>query len=149
VMPDELADPDYLVIGCAVDGEKVPDACTRNLIFSVPASSRSCAPCSRSGPGDVIFTSTPRASAPLASHPGSSSPARSSNPGSKASARSATEAVERRARGRQRSASACDRHHRSWPGALPAPAVCHNQPTRRKFQRRTRTARSMMTIASG
>jgi 2,4-didehydro-3-deoxy-L-rhamnonate hydrolase len=36
VMPDELADPDYLVIGCAVDGEKVPDACTRNLYLQRP-----------------------------------------------------------------------------------------------------------------
>jgi 2,4-didehydro-3-deoxy-L-rhamnonate hydrolase len=48
VTPDELADPDYLVISCAVDGEKVPEAWTGNLIFSVPSSSTSCAPCSRS-----------------------------------------------------------------------------------------------------
>jgi hypothetical protein len=76
VMPDELADPDYLVISCAVDGEKVPEAWTGNLIFSVPSSSPSCAPCSRSA-RRCHLTSTSRASAPLASHPGSSSPAKS------------------------------------------------------------------------
>ena len=31
----------------------------------------------------------------------------------------------------------------------PLSAVCHNQPTRRKFQRSTRTATTMMRIASG
>ena len=37
----------------------------------------------------------------------------------------------------------------TWLGGLPARAVCHNHPTRRKFQRSTRTATTMMRIASG
>jgi 2,4-didehydro-3-deoxy-L-rhamnonate hydrolase len=36
VTPDELADRDDLVIGCAADGEKSQDAPTGDLILGVP-----------------------------------------------------------------------------------------------------------------
>jgi Fumarylacetoacetate (FAA) hydrolase family len=47
---------DYLVIGCAVDGEKVPDVWTGNLIFSVPRVAAELCAVLPLGPGDVIFT---------------------------------------------------------------------------------------------
>ncbi|NKE61394.1 fumarylacetoacetate hydrolase family protein [Lentzea sp. PSKA42] len=59
VTPDEFADPDDLELGCAVDGEQVQKARTRDLIFPVP---RLVAELSRTvtlHPGDVIFTGTP------------------------------------------------------------------------------------------
>ena len=59
VTPDELDNPDDLALGCSVDGEKLQDARTSDLIFSVP---RLVAELSAVLPlltGDVIFTGTP------------------------------------------------------------------------------------------
>lgn len=59
VTPDELDDPDDLALGCSVDGEKVQDARTSDLVFSIP---RLIADLSAVLPllaGDVIFTGTP------------------------------------------------------------------------------------------
>ena len=48
---DELDDPDDLAIGCALDGEKVQDARTGDLVFSIPAWWPSCRPSSRCSRG--------------------------------------------------------------------------------------------------
>lgn len=59
VTPDELANADDIALGCAVNGEKVQDGRTQDLIFSVP---RLVAELSAVVPllaGDVIFTGTP------------------------------------------------------------------------------------------
>jgi 2,4-didehydro-3-deoxy-L-rhamnonate hydrolase len=59
VTPDDLDDPNDLALGCSVDGEKLQDARTSDLIFSVP---RLVAELSAVLPlltGDVIFTGTP------------------------------------------------------------------------------------------
>jgi hypothetical protein len=37
----------------------------------------------------------------------------------------------------------------TWPGPPAGVGACHNQPTRRKFQRSRRTATTMIRIASG
>jgi 2,4-didehydro-3-deoxy-L-rhamnonate hydrolase len=57
--PDDLDNPNDLALGCSVDGEKLQDARTSDLIFSVP---RLVAELSAVLPlltGDVIFTGTP------------------------------------------------------------------------------------------
>jgi 2-keto-4-pentenoate hydratase/2-oxohepta-3-ene-1,7-dioic acid hydratase in catechol pathway len=59
VTPDELADPDDLVIGCAVDGEKVQEARTSELIFAVPRLVSELSAVLPLLPGDLIFTGTP------------------------------------------------------------------------------------------
>jgi 2-keto-4-pentenoate hydratase/2-oxohepta-3-ene-1,7-dioic acid hydratase in catechol pathway len=59
VTPDELADPDDLALGCAVDGETVQDARTSDLIFSVPQLVAELSAVLPLLPGDVIFTGTP------------------------------------------------------------------------------------------
>jgi 2,4-diketo-3-deoxy-L-fuconate hydrolase len=59
VTPDELENPDDLVIGCAVDGEKVQDARTSELIFDVPRLVAELSAVLPLLPGDVIFTGTP------------------------------------------------------------------------------------------
>jgi 2,4-diketo-3-deoxy-L-fuconate hydrolase len=59
VTPDELPNPDDLVIGCAVDGEKVQDARTSELIFDVPRLVAELSAVLPLLPGDVIFTGTP------------------------------------------------------------------------------------------
>jgi 2,4-didehydro-3-deoxy-L-rhamnonate hydrolase len=59
VSVDEFAHPDDLAVGCSVNGEKMQDARTGDLIFSVP---RLIAEISAVVPllaGDVIFTGTP------------------------------------------------------------------------------------------
>jgi 2,4-didehydro-3-deoxy-L-rhamnonate hydrolase len=59
VTPDELDNPNDLALGCSVDGEKLQDARTSDLIFSVP---RLVAELSAVLPlltGDVVFTGTP------------------------------------------------------------------------------------------
>jgi len=59
VTPDDLDNPNDLALGCSVDGEKLQDARTSDLIFSVP---RLVAELSAVLPlltGDVIFTGTP------------------------------------------------------------------------------------------
>ena len=59
VTADEVPDPDDLALGCAVDGEKVQDARTSDLIFSVPRLVVELSAVLPLLPGDVIFTGTP------------------------------------------------------------------------------------------
>jgi 2-keto-4-pentenoate hydratase/2-oxohepta-3-ene-1,7-dioic acid hydratase in catechol pathway len=56
---DEIAQPDDLALGCSVDGEKVQDARTSDLIFSVPRLIAELSSVLPLLPGDVIFTGTP------------------------------------------------------------------------------------------
>jgi 2-keto-4-pentenoate hydratase/2-oxohepta-3-ene-1,7-dioic acid hydratase in catechol pathway len=56
---DEIAHPDDLALGCSVDGEKVQDARTSDLIFSVPRLVAELSAVLPLLPGDVIFTGTP------------------------------------------------------------------------------------------
>jgi 2-keto-4-pentenoate hydratase/2-oxohepta-3-ene-1,7-dioic acid hydratase in catechol pathway len=59
VTPDELPDPDDLALGCSVDGEKVQDARTNDLVFSVPRLVAELSAVLPLRPGDLIFTGTP------------------------------------------------------------------------------------------
>ena len=59
VTPDELADPDDLALGCAIDGETVQDARTSDLIFTVPRLVAELSAVLPLLPGDVVFTGTP------------------------------------------------------------------------------------------
>jgi 2,4-didehydro-3-deoxy-L-rhamnonate hydrolase len=59
VTTDELADPDDLALGCSIDGEKVQDARTSDLIFGVPRLVAELSAVLPLLPGDVIFTGTP------------------------------------------------------------------------------------------
>ena len=59
VTPDELPDPDDLALGCSVDGEKVQDARTNDLIFGVPRLVAELSAVLPLLPGDIIFTGTP------------------------------------------------------------------------------------------
>ena len=59
VTPDELANPDDLALGCAIDGEKVQDARTSDLIFNIPPLVAELSAVLPLLPGDVIFTGTP------------------------------------------------------------------------------------------
>ncbi|MBI2710321.1 MAG: fumarylacetoacetate hydrolase family protein [Actinobacteria bacterium] len=59
VTVDELTDPDDLALGCSVDGEKVQDARTNDLVFSVPRLIAELSAVLPLLPGDVIFTGTP------------------------------------------------------------------------------------------
>jgi 2,4-diketo-3-deoxy-L-fuconate hydrolase len=59
VTVDEVADPDDLALGCAVDGETVQDARTSDLIFNVPRLIAELSAVLPLLPGDVIFTGTP------------------------------------------------------------------------------------------
>jgi 2-keto-4-pentenoate hydratase/2-oxohepta-3-ene-1,7-dioic acid hydratase in catechol pathway len=59
VTPDELANPDDLALGCAIDGEKVQDARTSDLIFNIPQLVAELSAVLPLLPGDVIFTGTP------------------------------------------------------------------------------------------
>jgi 2,4-didehydro-3-deoxy-L-rhamnonate hydrolase len=56
---DEIENPDDLALGCSVDGEKVQDARTSDLIFSVPRLVAELSAVLPLLPGDVIFTGTP------------------------------------------------------------------------------------------
>ena len=56
---DELDAPDDLVLGCAVNGEEVQVARTRQMIFPVPALVREISAVTPLFPGDLIFTGTP------------------------------------------------------------------------------------------
>lgn len=56
---DEVPDPDDLGLGCSVDGEKMQDARTSDLIFSVPRLVAELSAVVPLLPGDVIFTGTP------------------------------------------------------------------------------------------
>jgi 2-keto-4-pentenoate hydratase/2-oxohepta-3-ene-1,7-dioic acid hydratase in catechol pathway len=59
VSADDVANPDDLALGCSVDGEKVQDARTSDLIFSVPRLIAELSAVLPLWPGDVIFTGTP------------------------------------------------------------------------------------------
>jgi 2-keto-4-pentenoate hydratase/2-oxohepta-3-ene-1,7-dioic acid hydratase in catechol pathway len=59
VTPDELADPDDLALGCSVDGEKMQDARTSDLVFNVPRLIAELSAVLPLLPGDIIFTGTP------------------------------------------------------------------------------------------
>jgi len=56
---DEFPNPDDLALGCSVDGEKLQDARTSDLIFSVPRLVAELSAVLALLPGDVIFTGTP------------------------------------------------------------------------------------------
>ena len=56
---DEIDDPDDLALGCSVNGEKVQDARTADLIFSVPRLVAELSAIVPLLPGDVVFTGTP------------------------------------------------------------------------------------------
>jgi 2-keto-4-pentenoate hydratase/2-oxohepta-3-ene-1,7-dioic acid hydratase in catechol pathway len=59
VTADEFDDPSSLAISCAVNGEKVQDSNTSQLIFDVPALVSYLSSVVILRPGDVIFTGTP------------------------------------------------------------------------------------------
>ena len=54
-----IADPDDLALGCSVDGEKMQDARTSDLIFDVPRLIAELSAVLPLLPGDIIFTGTP------------------------------------------------------------------------------------------
>jgi 2,4-didehydro-3-deoxy-L-rhamnonate hydrolase len=59
VTPDDLDNPNDLALGCAVDGEKLQDARTSDLIFSVPRLVSELSAVLPLLTGGVIFTGTP------------------------------------------------------------------------------------------
>jgi 2-keto-4-pentenoate hydratase/2-oxohepta-3-ene-1,7-dioic acid hydratase in catechol pathway len=59
VTPDELDNPDDLAISCLLNGEKVQDAGTGEMIFGVPTLISKLSSIVSLFPGDVIFTGTP------------------------------------------------------------------------------------------
>jgi 2,4-didehydro-3-deoxy-L-rhamnonate hydrolase len=59
VTVDEVAHPDDLAVSCSVNGEKMQDARTGDLIFSVPSLIAEISAVVPLLPGDVIFTGTP------------------------------------------------------------------------------------------
>ena len=59
VTVDEFANPDDLAVGCSVNGEKMQDGRTGDLIFSVPRLIAEISAVVPLLPGDVIFTGTP------------------------------------------------------------------------------------------
>ena len=56
---DEVANPEDLALGCAVDGETMQDARTSDLIFSVSRLIAELSAVLPLLPGDVLFTGTP------------------------------------------------------------------------------------------
>ncbi len=56
---DEIPDPNDLALSCDVAGERMQDARTSDLIFSVPALVAYLSSLCTLEPGDVIFTGTP------------------------------------------------------------------------------------------
>ena len=59
VTPDELNNPDDLALGCSVNGEKMQDARTTDLVFNVPQLVVELSAILPLLPGDLIFTGTP------------------------------------------------------------------------------------------
>jgi len=59
VTSDELDDPDDLALGCTIDGEKVQESRTSDLVFGVPRLIAELSAIVALLPGDVIFTGTP------------------------------------------------------------------------------------------
>jgi 2-keto-4-pentenoate hydratase/2-oxohepta-3-ene-1,7-dioic acid hydratase in catechol pathway len=56
---DEIEHPDDLAVGCSLNGEKMQDARTSDLIFSVPRLIAELSSVLPLLPGDIIFTGTP------------------------------------------------------------------------------------------
>jgi 2,4-didehydro-3-deoxy-L-rhamnonate hydrolase len=56
---DEFSNPDDLALGCSVDGEKMQDARTGDLIFGIPQLVAELSGVLPLLPGDVIFSGTP------------------------------------------------------------------------------------------
>ncbi len=59
VSVDEVPDPDDLALGCSVDGDKVQDARTNDLVFGVPRLIAELSAVLPLLPGDLLFTGTP------------------------------------------------------------------------------------------
>jgi 2,4-didehydro-3-deoxy-L-rhamnonate hydrolase len=59
VTVDEVPDPDDLALGCSVDGDKVQDARTSDLVFTVPRLVAELSAVLPLLPGDIVFTGTP------------------------------------------------------------------------------------------
>jgi 2,4-diketo-3-deoxy-L-fuconate hydrolase len=59
VTVDEVPTPDDLALGCSVDGERMQDARTSDLIFTIPRLVAELSSVCPLLPGDVIFTGTP------------------------------------------------------------------------------------------
>ncbi len=59
VTPDELPNPDDLALSCSVDGEKMQDSRTSDLIYGLPRLVAELSAVLPLLPGDVIFTGTP------------------------------------------------------------------------------------------
>jgi 2-keto-4-pentenoate hydratase/2-oxohepta-3-ene-1,7-dioic acid hydratase in catechol pathway len=59
VSADEVPDRDDLALGCSVDGEKVQDARTSDLVYNVPRLVAELSAVLPLLPGDIIFTGTP------------------------------------------------------------------------------------------
>lgn len=59
VSPEELPDADDLALGCSVDGEKMQDSRTSDLIFGVPRLVAELSSVLPLRAGDIIFTGTP------------------------------------------------------------------------------------------
>lgn len=59
VTPDELNNPDDLALGCSINGEKMQDARTTDLVFDVPNLIAELSAVLPLLPGDVMFTGTP------------------------------------------------------------------------------------------
>jgi 2,4-didehydro-3-deoxy-L-rhamnonate hydrolase len=59
VTQDEMSDADDLALGCSVDGEKMQEARTNDLVFSVPRLVAELSAVVPLLPGDVIFSGTP------------------------------------------------------------------------------------------
>ena len=56
---DEIGTPDDLALGCSLNGEKMQEARTSDLIFSVPRLIAELSAVLPLLPGDIIFTGTP------------------------------------------------------------------------------------------
>lgn len=59
VTPDEVPNPDDLALSCSVDGEKMQDSRTSDLIYGLPRLVAELSAVLPLLPGDVIFTGTP------------------------------------------------------------------------------------------
>jgi 2-keto-4-pentenoate hydratase/2-oxohepta-3-ene-1,7-dioic acid hydratase in catechol pathway len=59
VTPDSVPDKDDLALGCSIDGEKVQDGHTSDLIFPVSSLIAKLSRIITLHPGDLIFTGTP------------------------------------------------------------------------------------------
>lgn len=56
---DDVANPDDLELGCAINGEQMQIGRTRDLVFSVPSLIAKLSAVTALLPGDLIFTGTP------------------------------------------------------------------------------------------